>query len=134
VGLPSHIEAEVRKEIPQGVGMLAVSSLVPGGTGAEAGLEPGDVLVKLGGKTVTLFPELEEILDDSVGGEVEVEVIRGGEKKKLQLKVQDLHSITPASFIEMGDSVFHDLSYHMVRDIIPLFIYVYVEARRTANE
>lgn len=115
VGLPSDVEAQVRKEFPEGVGMLSVTSLVPGGTGAIAGLEPGDILLKMAGETVTLFPELEAILDDKVGSSIEVEVLRGGNKTCLTIPVENLHSITPASFIEMGDSVFHDLSYHMVR-------------------
>jgi hypothetical protein len=61
----------------QGVGMLSVSSLVPGGPGHRAGLQPGDVLVSMkhvtknknqesSRKVVTLFPDFEEILDDLV--------------------------------------------------------------------
>ena len=41
-----------------------MSSLVPGGPGELAGLQPGDILVKIQGRLVTLFTELEEILDD----------------------------------------------------------------------
>jgi len=137
VGLPSQVEAAVRARNPGGVGMLCVSSLVPEGPGHRAGLQPGDVLLSMaapaaaaaavvgnnannkgkGGKRlVTLFPDLEEILDDAVGGVVALEVLRGGKLLRIQTLVQDLHAITPASFLEMGESVFHDLSYHQARN------------------
>jgi len=42
------------------------------------------------------------------------QVLRGGVRKSLNVNVQDLHAITPASYLECGESVFHDLSYHQV--------------------
>jgi hypothetical protein len=41
VGLPWHEELAAREACPEGVGLLAVSSLVPGGPGDLAGLKPG---------------------------------------------------------------------------------------------
>jgi pro-apoptotic serine protease NMA111 len=61
---------------------------------------------------VTVFVELEEVLDAHVGKPVEVEVVRGGEHIKQTVVVQDLHSITPKSYVEFGDCVLNDLSYH----------------------
>jgi hypothetical protein len=44
------------------------------------------------------------------------QVLRGGARVSLSATVQDLHAITPASFLECGESVFHDLSYHQARN------------------
>ena len=41
---------------------------------------------------------LEELMDDSVGGAVELELERGG--KKVGLQATDLHSITPSCFVK----------------------------------
>ena len=41
-------------------------------------LQPGDILVRVNGRYVTQFEPLEEVLDASVGGTVELELERGG--------------------------------------------------------
>ncbi len=57
--------------------MLTVESVVPGGP-ADGRLEPGDVLVRLGGAVVAGFLPMEAALDDAVGRRVAVCVERGG--------------------------------------------------------
>jgi len=44
-----------------------VKSVVPGGPAVKGNLLPGDVLVSIDGQLVTLFPDLEAILDDQAG-------------------------------------------------------------------
>lgn len=95
--------------------MLVVSHMVPGGP-AENKLRQGDVLLRLNGKIVTHFADLEAILDDSVGEDIEVEYIRFGAVQQATVKVQDLHAITPNRFVEAGGSIFHDVSYHQARN------------------
>ena len=46
---------------------------------------------------------------------VEVAVVRGGGTRKVKLTVQDLHAITPADYLEIGDGVLHTLSWQMAR-------------------
>ena len=46
------------------------------------------------------------MLDDRVGGEVEVEVERAFETVVVKLQVQDLHSITPSMFFQVLISYF----------------------------
>ena len=58
-------------------GMLVVESVVPGGP-ADGALEPGDVLVRLGGAVTTHFLPMDALLDAAVGRRVAVEVERGG--------------------------------------------------------
>jgi hypothetical protein len=41
--------------------------------------------------------------------------VRGGGKRKVTLAVDDLHAITPADYLEIGDGVLHTLSWQMAR-------------------
>ncbi|NJD32887.1 MAG: PDZ domain-containing protein, partial [Gammaproteobacteria bacterium] len=114
LGLRRKTESQARKAAPALTGMLVVDQVQPGST-AEGQLQPGDILVRVNGRLIATFDPLEEILDSSVGRTIEVEVERGGEVLTKQLVVQDLNSITPASYLEFGDAVVHDLSYQMAR-------------------
>jgi S1-C subfamily serine protease len=114
LGLQAQTEAEARKSAPALTGMLVVSEVQPGSpTGNE--LQPGDILVRVNGRLVATFDPLEDVLDSSVGRAIDLEVERGGEMLQRRLVVQDLNSITPASYLEFGDAVVHDLSYQMAR-------------------
>jgi S1-C subfamily serine protease len=114
LGLQSGSEAEVRKAQPEGTGMLVVWDVQPGSP-SDGILEPGDILVRVNGALVTRFEPLEAVLDDTVGGNVELQLQRGGALYTAKLKVEDLDSITPASFLELGDAVLHTLSYQEAR-------------------
>ncbi len=114
LGLLAGTEAEVRKAQPDGTGMLVVSDVQPG-SGSDGLMLPGDVLVRVNGTLVTRFEPLEAVLDDSVGGTVELQLQRGGKLYTARLKVDDLDAITPAAYLEFGDTVVHTLSYQEAR-------------------
>ena len=100
---------------PELTGMLVVSEVQPG-SAAEGKLQPGDILTRIDGQLVTTFEPLDEILDESVGKSVTLEVERGGDgARKARLQVEDLHAITPDAYLEFGDAVVHTLSYQMAR-------------------
>ncbi|KAK4416427.1 Protease Do-like 7 [Sesamum alatum] len=116
LGLRSETEQIVRRASPPGeTGMLVVDSVVPGGP-AHKHLEPGDVLVRLNGEVTTQFLKMENLLDDSVNHKVELQIERGGKSLTMDLTVQDLHSITPDHFLEVGGAVIHPLSYQQARN------------------
>ena len=125
LGLRGATEAEVRAAFPTGTGMLVVDQVVPGGSG-EKRLEVGDVLVRVDGELVTQFIPLEQVLDASIGRSVRFEVERGGRPVTVSVEVRDLHAITPASYLEFGGAVLHDLSYQMARHLnrAPAGVYV----------
>ncbi|CAJ2631157.1 unnamed protein product [Trifolium pratense] len=116
LGLRSETEQTVRHASPTSeTGMLVVESVVPGGP-ADKHLEPGDVLVRVNGQVTTQFLRLETILDANVNSNIELQIERGGSSKCLTILVQDLHSITPDYFLEIGGAVIHPLSYQQARN------------------
>ena len=114
LGLNGPTEAAVRKDFPRNTGMLVVTEVLPGSP-SEGVLQPGDILVKLNGHFIGQFEPLEEVLDGSVGAQVEVELERGGKALSAKLPVGDLHAITPHAYAEFGDAVVHTLSYQQAR-------------------
>lgn len=70
-----------------GVGM-SIASVREGGPAAEAGLESGDTVVRLGGEEVTDARTYMQALNKlRVGQEIEIEILREGKTKKLKAKV-----------------------------------------------
>jgi pro-apoptotic serine protease NMA111 len=120
LGLDAGTEAAVRKDFPRYTGMLVVTEVLPGSP-SENVLQPGDILVRVNGHYVAQFEPLEDVLDASVNGQVEVELERGGKFVSAKLPVGDLHAITPAAYAEFGDAVVHSLSYQQARQFnVPL--------------
>ncbi|HYP65972.1 MAG TPA: trypsin-like peptidase domain-containing protein [Steroidobacteraceae bacterium] len=114
LGLDARTEAAVRKDFPRYTGMLVVTEVLPGSP-SENVLQPGDILLRLNGHYVAQFEPLEEVLDSSVGSEIEVELERGGKLVSAKLPVGDLHAITPSAYSEFGDTVVNRLSYQQAR-------------------
>ena len=100
----------------EGTGALAVEDTTPGGPCEDAGVNVGDVLVKIGDAFVTDFVRLERLLDESVGASVVLTLDRAGVTVTKRLTVQDLHAITPARFLEAAGGIVHALSYQQARN------------------
>jgi len=114
LGLPPTVEQEARKTSPSRTGMLVATEVQPG-SNADGLLAVGDVLVSINGKPMSDFEALDALLDDNVGKSIEATVVRGGGSRKVTLAVQDLHAITPADYLEIGDGVLHTLSWQIAR-------------------
>lgn len=114
LGLPPAVEQEARKTAPTRTGMLVATEVQPGAA-ADGKLSVGDVLVAIDGKPMSDFDALDALLDDRVGKDIEVSVVRGGGTRKVTLPVQNLHEITPADYLEIGDGILHTLSWQMAR-------------------
>jgi serine protease Do len=73
--------------VPDNSGAL-VSSVTPGSPAAKGGLETGDVIMKFDGKDVTTMRGLPKIVAQTpIGKSVDVEVLRKGERKTVQVAV-----------------------------------------------
>jgi S1-C subfamily serine protease len=114
LGLGAATESEVRGAFPALTGMLVVGKVLPGSPSSGV-LQPGDILVRVNGRYVTQFEPLEALLDDNVGGTVQLTLERGGKSVTAQLPITDLHAITPDSYLEFGDGVLNNLSYELAR-------------------
>jgi len=120
VGFPESAEAECRERNPVGTGLLKVSEILPEGPGDKSGLEVGDVLVECyeeayGKRFVDGFHTLWEVIDNSVDKEIQLTLYRGHDPHTITVRVQDLHSITPNEFLEIGNGIFNPLSYQLAR-------------------
>ncbi|KAJ1563256.1 hypothetical protein HK405_002743, partial [Cladochytrium tenue] len=114
LGLRQETEETVRKHTEGEIGMLVVETVVPKGP-AHGLLEEGDILVSVNGEIVTKFVPLEAVLDDNVGRHITLSIERGGEPMELTILVQDLHSITPDRYVEVGGAKVNNLSYQLAR-------------------
>jgi S1-C subfamily serine protease len=115
LGLRAETEASVRAAFPDAIGMLVVAETVPGGA-AHGLLESGDILLRVQGQRVNSFVAFEAILDDSVGESVSIRLERRGALVEVSLTVEDLHAITPATYLEMGGAILHPFSYQQARN------------------
>jgi S1-C subfamily serine protease len=99
---------------PAETGMLVVKSRLPKGP-ADGHLVPGDILLRVNDEVVVNFNQLFKVIDTSVGISISLSVARGANILQLQVTVQDLHSITPSQYVEIGGSVLNELSYQIAR-------------------
>jgi pro-apoptotic serine protease NMA111 len=118
LGFPEDAERECRERNKEGTGMLKASDVLPEGPGYTGGLENDDVLVECyendyGNRFIDSFHSLWEIIDGSVGKEITLTIYRAEQRLDINVHVQDLHSITPNTFIEAGNGIFHPLSYQL---------------------
>ena len=114
LGLDAQTEARMRAAFPKLTGMLVVDEVQPG-SAADGVLSPGDILIAIDGKPVPEFFALEDMLDNHVGQEVKVEVLRGDQTLRHALDVESLGAITADEYIEFGEAVVHTLSYQQAR-------------------
>ncbi|KAI9344790.1 hypothetical protein DFJ73DRAFT_492351 [Zopfochytrium polystomum] len=118
LGLPSDMEKDFRDKDTNLHGLLAVKTIVPQGP-ASGKLKTGDLLLKMNGVMVNHFVEIAEILDSSVGGTVSVVVFRNKTVLELtDLPVNDLFSLIPTSFLEIGDAIVHSLSFNLAKQYL----------------
>ncbi|CAG8638994.1 14543_t:CDS:2, partial [Ambispora leptoticha] len=114
LGLQKETEAIIRDLFPEEIGMLVAETVVPKGP-ASAYMEEGDILIKINGQYITKFVPLDDLLDSHVGQEIEIMIERGGKPKSFSVSVQDLHSITPDRYVEIGGAKLNELSYQLAR-------------------
>ncbi|MBV8091890.1 MAG: trypsin-like peptidase domain-containing protein [Acetobacteraceae bacterium] len=69
--------------LPRATGLM-VAGLLPGGPAEQAGIEPGDMIIALGGEPVSGTDDLHRLLHgDRVGGALSCDILRRGERRSL---------------------------------------------------
>jgi S1-C subfamily serine protease len=114
LGLPVGTEADLRKQYPDATGLLVVDQVMPDGP-ADLFLQPGDVLLRVDGKAISTFTPLDDLMDKSVGKSLDFDIVRGGKAMTVSIKVQDLDTLSPESYLEFGGSTLNDLSFQAAR-------------------
>lgn len=90
--------------VPDSRGAL-VSAVTPGSPAQQGGLETGDVIMKFDGKEVTTMRGLPKIVAQTqIGKTVDVEVLRKGASKSLQIKIGLLQDDSEVSSPETDDT------------------------------
>ncbi|MBL8973951.1 MAG: trypsin-like peptidase domain-containing protein [Myxococcales bacterium] len=115
LGLREASEQAARAAHPDATGLLVVEKCIPAGV-TDGLLEPGDILLRIADADIAGFVPLAELLDSHVGQPLALDIERGGQPLRVTPTVHDLHAITPASFLEVGGAVLHDLSYQRARN------------------
>jgi serine protease Do len=93
----------VTEEISESVGLgdlsgALVASVTDGGPAAEAGIEVGDIILSFDGQAVTAMRQLPKIVaQTTIGRQVEIVILRKGERKTLKIKVGRLEEAPDAS-------------------------------------
>ena len=114
LGVSAELEASLRASRPGATGLLIVKDVVPEGP-ADGRLRPGDVLLAVDGVDIDTFIPMEAALDDGVGEEVLISLVRGGTPSEVSVPVQNLHDVSPSSYLEFSGGILHALSYQQAR-------------------
>jgi len=114
LGLSGEEEAEVRKAFPSNLGMLVFREVLPTSSVYDV-FRSGDILTHVGDERVVGFATLEALLDDNVGKTLAMTVLRLGERITVDVRVQDLHAITPSAYLEVSNATLNNLSYQKAR-------------------
>jgi serine protease Do len=82
---------------------VLLADVEPGGPGDVAGLQPGDILVALNGKSMTNARQTEVgLYRYPVGAKIDVQVMRNGTKQTVQVVAVERHG-DPLRFADMAD-------------------------------
>ncbi|WIO75165.1 Do family serine endopeptidase [Porticoccaceae bacterium LTM1] len=99
--IDAEMAAALNLDKPQG---SLLSNVLQNSPAEKAGLEPGDVIVKISGKPIITNADVSHVVGVTLPGEkVDVEVIRDGEVKKLQVIVGERGKLAANGSIDSGD-------------------------------
>ncbi len=111
LGLPDKTQEEIRSKHPEALGMLCVQLTAPEGPADKAGMQIGDIVVRMNGELIHDFGRFQEITDDS--DKIDFILSRGGEEMKMSVRTDDLHKLMPTEFLEVAQGILIPLSLHM---------------------
>ncbi len=76
--------SDIRVQEDRGV---LIGGVAPNSPAAQAGIKPGDVIQKIGGRSVTKADEVQQVVENSqVGGNLEMEISRNGQRLTISVR------------------------------------------------
>ena len=109
-GLTHDLELKFRKAFPKQNGLLVVKTVLVSGP-SDGKIQVGDMLITTNDALTARFIDLENILDANIHTVIHMRLQRNGNIVSVKIQVDDLHEITPKSFVKFSGAVFHTLSY-----------------------
>lgn len=114
LGLSDELETQYRNQFPQTSSLLVIKSIIPESSAAK-NLSVGDILLSVNNKAIVDFSALETNLNNHVDNNINLTILRNGEKLAVSVKVDDLDRLTPLSFLKFDGAIFHNISYQQAR-------------------
>lgn len=114
LGLTSEAERVARERFPDKIGLLVAELVLPEGP-ADKLITEGDTLISINDEPISTFIKVDEILDENVGKELKFVIQRNGEEITHNIKVGDLHAITPDRYVDVAGASFNEMSYQVAR-------------------
>jgi putative serine protease PepD len=103
-GKVSHAYLGVQTQSASSGAGAQVAQVTAGGPAADAGLQPGDVVTSIGGKSVDDPTALSAIVDaHKVGDQVSVDITRNGSKKSLTVKLGQRPETTESAQLQQQE-------------------------------
>ncbi|KAK3369352.1 trypsin-like cysteine/serine peptidase domain-containing protein [Lasiosphaeria ovina] len=114
LGLTATWETEVRAAHPKTRNMLVAETVIAEGL-SDGKIKEGDIVLKVNGKIIATFQQLENLLDAAVEAQQTAHFVlqRGNSEIEHDVSVGDLHKITPDRFVSVAGAGFHNLSYQI---------------------
>ena len=82
-------------------------------------METGDLVLGINGARVNHFDEVAEVLDSSINASVTFQVFRHKAVVSVDgIKVQDLFSINPQRYLEIGNTIIHSLGFILAKQYL----------------
>jgi serine protease Do len=104
VGITDAADSAAALGLPAGTTGVLVQSVEPNGPAARAGLQPGDIIQKFNGESVTRAPELQRKVNAApIGQDATLTVLRGGKTLTLNARLEELKDPSQPSARAMQD-------------------------------
>ncbi len=114
LGLSEGLATKYRADYPDLKGLLVVRSIIPESAAAQ-NLVVGDILLEMNNTSIAEFSALESVLNENVGQDIDITVLRQGEELTFSVEATNLQQLTPTSYVKFDGGTFHDLSYQQAR-------------------
>ena len=109
-GLSNDQKTKIKEEFPHLKKLLVAKLVLPNGN-PDQKVAVGDILLKVNGKFVVEFTQLEIVMDNHVNQKVTLLVQRGIKEVEVQVDVQDLRAREPSKMVHVSGFYAHTLPF-----------------------